>query len=433
MHRAASRRPNRRRGRRSRPAQCVLHRRQQRRRVEDDRLRPHLDDRSSTISRPARSAHLAVAPSNPNIIYVGSGEGLAAARSFGRRRHLQIDRRRQDLEAPRPARRPADRRGHRRSRKIRIASSSPCSAIRTVRTKSAASSARPTAARRGRRCSTRMKTPARSQVAFDPSNLADRLCRAVGRPAGAVGKRRVARARAAASSNRPMAATPGGSSPRGLPTFEQGLGRIGFDIAPQQSEAHLRDGRCRPAAGRHLSLRRRRRKLADASAATRALGPRQRLRRNQSRIRRIRTSFTSPTSCLVRLDRRRQDVGPAFKGAPGGDDYHRIWINPDNPRHHALRRRSGRDRHRQRRRDLELLVQPADRAVLSRHHRQPVSVLGLRRPAGERLGGDRQPGATTAQITFRDWRTVGVEEYGYVAPDPLNPNIIYGGKITRFD
>ena len=21
----------------------------------------------------------------------------------------------------------------------------------------------------------------------------------------------------------------------------------------------------------------------------------------------------------------------AFRGAPGGDDYHRIWINPDNP------------------------------------------------------------------------------------------------------
>jgi hypothetical protein len=37
------------------------------------------------------------------------------------------------------------------------------------------------------------------------------------------------------------------------------------------------------------------------------------------------------------------------------------------------------------------------------------------------------------QITFRDWHPVGVEEYGYVAPDPLNPNIIYGGKVSRFD
>ena len=39
----------------------------------------------------------------------------------------------------------------------------------------------------------------------------------------------------------------------------------------------------------------------------------------------------------------------------------------------------------------------------------------------------------TAQITFRDWHPVGVEEYGYVAPDPLHPGIIYGGKVTRYD
>ncbi|MGA8541219.1 MAG: glycoside hydrolase, partial [Terriglobales bacterium] len=37
------------------------------------------------------------------------------------------------------------------------------------------------------------------------------------------------------------------------------------------------------------------------------------------------------------------------------------------------------------------------------------------------------------EITFRDWTTVGVEEYGYVAPDPLHPNLIYGGKATVFD
>ena len=37
------------------------------------------------------------------------------------------------------------------------------------------------------------------------------------------------------------------------------------------------------------------------------------------------------------------------------------------------------------------------------------------------------------EITFRDWTTLGVEEYGYVAPDPLHPNLIYGGKVTVFD
>ena len=28
---------------------------------------------------------------------------------------------------------------------------------------------------------------------------------------------------------------------------------------------------------------------------------------------------------------------------------------------------------------------------------------------------------------------MAVEEYGYVAPDPLDPNMIYGGKATRFN
>ena len=55
-------------------------------------------------------------------------------------------------------------------------------------------------------------------------------------------------------------------------------------------------------------------------------------------------------------------------------------------------------------------------------------------------GGQQESGSvgTTSRgdygaITFREWNPVGVEEYGYVAPDPLDANIIYGGKISRFD
>src|SRR6185437_1612288 len=36
-------------------------------------------------------------------------------------------------------------------------------------------------------------------------------------------------------------------------------------------------------------------------------------------------------------------------------------------------------------------------------------------------------------ITFRDWHPVGAEEYAYIAPDPLNPDIIYGGRTTRYN
>ena len=36
-----------------------------------------------------------------------------------------------------------------------------------------------------------------------------------------------------------------------------------------------------------------------------------------------------------------------------------------------------------------------------------------------------------ASITFRDWHPVGVIEYGYVAPDPLDPDVVYGGGRTQ--
>src|SRR4029079_221102 len=39
----------------------------------------------------------------------------------------------------------------------------------------------------------------------------------------------------------------------------------------------------------------------------------------------------------------------------------------------------------------------------------------------------------SCEITRRDWHTVGVEEYGYAAPDPLHPGIVFGGKVTRYD
>ena len=35
------------------------------------------------------------------------------------------------------------------------------------------------------------------------------------------------------------------------------------------------------------------------------------------------------------------------------------------------------------------------------------------------------------EITFHDWHPVGIEEYGEAAPDPKNPNLVYGGKVTR--
>jgi hypothetical protein len=55
-------------------------------------------------------------------------------------------------------------------------------------------------------------------------------------------------------------------------------------------------------------------------------------------------------------------------------------------------------------------------------------------------GGQQESGSVCiqsrgddGQITFREWHPVGVEEYGYVAPDPLDPDIVYGGRLSRYD
>jgi photosystem II stability/assembly factor-like uncharacterized protein len=122
----------------------------------------------------------------------------------------------------------------------------------------------------------------------------------------------------------------------------------------------------------------------------------------------------------------------AFRGAPGGDDYHRLWINPENP---------------------QIILNASDQGAVitvnggqtwSSWYNQPTAqlfhiitdngfpyrVYGAQQESGS--AGVLSRG-NDGQITFREWHPVGVEEYGYVAPDPLHPNLVYGGKLTRFD
>ena len=132
---------------------------------------------------------------------------------------------------------------------------------------------------------------------------------------------------------------------------------------------------------------------------------------------------------------RSTDAGHSFtaiKGAPGGDDYHTIWINPENPQIIALAVDQG----------ATISVNGGE--TWSSWYNQPTAqfyhVITDNQFPYWVYGGQQESGsAGTAsrsdfgEITFRDWFPVGVEEYGYVAPDPLDPNIIYGGKVTRFN
>ena len=129
------------------------------------------------------------------------------------------------------------------------------------------------------------------------------------------------------------------------------------------------------------------------------------------------------------------DAGKTFtplRGAPGGDDYQSIWINPENPRIVLLGSDQG------------AVVSLNGGATWSSWYNQPTAqfyhVITDDRFPYRVYGGQQESGSAgvlsrgnDGAITFRDWHPVGTEEYGYVAPDPLHPGIVYGGKVSRWD
>ncbi|MGE5083504.1 MAG: WD40/YVTN/BNR-like repeat-containing protein [Acidobacteriota bacterium] len=123
-----------------------------------------------------------------------------------------------------------------------------------------------------------------------------------------------------------------------------------------------------------------------------------------------------------------------FRGAPGGDDYQNLWINPNNG-------------------DIILLVSDQGAIITvnrgqswSSWYNQPTAQLyhaiadnsfPYRVCAGQQESGSLciNSRGNDGAITFRDWRPVGVIEYGYVAPDPLNLDLVYGAgrtEVTKF-
>ncbi len=123
----------------------------------------------------------------------------------------------------------------------------------------------------------------------------------------------------------------------------------------------------------------------------------------------------------------------AFKGAPGGDDYQNIWINPTNPA--VLLYAS----------DQGACITVNGGETWSSWYNQPTAQLyhvaadngfPYRVYSGQQESGSAGvlSRGDDGRITFRDWQTVGVDEYGYAAPDPLDPNIVYGGRgVTKWD
>ncbi|MGA8111925.1 MAG: glycoside hydrolase [Acidobacteriaceae bacterium] len=124
-----------------------------------------------------------------------------------------------------------------------------------------------------------------------------------------------------------------------------------------------------------------------------------------------------------------------LRGAPGGDDYQNMWINPRNP-------------------NIILLVSDQGAVISvnrgetwSSWYNQPTAqlyhVAATNTFPYSVCAGQQESGSVCTltrgndgEITYREWHPVGIIEYGYAAPDPLHPEIIYGAgrtEVSRYD
>ena len=125
----------------------------------------------------------------------------------------------------------------------------------------------------------------------------------------------------------------------------------------------------------------------------------------------------------------------AVRGSPGGDDYQRIWISPD---------------------DANLILAVSDQGGVissnrgeswSNWYTQPTAAVyhvtadnafPYRVCSGQQDSGSLCVSSRSddGEITFHDWHPANIQEYGIGAPDPRDPDVVFGSArrgVSRYD
>ncbi len=216
---------------------------------------------------------------------------------------------------------------------------------------------------------------------------------------------------------------------KGLPGAKQGLGRIGVALAPSNSKRMYATVDAKENGGVYTS--------DDAGESWKLVTTENRLWGRGSDFAEIKVHPKNENIVFVGnvASYKSEDGGKnwtSIKGAPGGDDYHRIWINPMHP---------------------EIMLFAADQGAVvtvnggktwSSWYNQPTAQLYHVTTDNQFpywvYGGQQESGAigissrsNGGQISFREFMGVGADEYAYVAPDPVDSDIVYGGRVIRFD
>jgi photosystem II stability/assembly factor-like uncharacterized protein len=125
----------------------------------------------------------------------------------------------------------------------------------------------------------------------------------------------------------------------------------------------------------------------------------------------------------------------SLRGAPGGDDYQNLWINPENPNIILLVSDQG------------AIVSVNRGETWSSWYNQPTAqlyhVAATSSFPYQVCAGQQESGSVCistrgndGEITYREWHPVAVIEYGYVAPDPLHAEIVFGAgrsEVSKYD
>ncbi|MDQ1639324.1 MAG: hypothetical protein QOF62_2663 [Pyrinomonadaceae bacterium] len=140
--------------------------------------------------------------------------------------------------------------------------------------------------------------------------------------------------------------------------------------------------------------------------------------------------YVASTVCWKSSDGGKTWIG--FRGAPGGDDTQNIWINPNNTEIILLGYDQG-----------AIITVNGGKSWSSWYNQSTAQLyhVGADNAFPYRLcSGQQESGSVCiasrgndGEITFREWHPVSAEEYGFVTPDPLDADIVYGGKLTRYD
>jgi photosystem II stability/assembly factor-like uncharacterized protein len=136
---------------------------------------------------------------------------------------------------------------------------------------------------------------------------------------------------------------------------------------------------------------------------------------------------------------RSSDGGHTFtvlKGAPGGDDYHILWIDPSESTRMVLGSDQGTNVSVDRGASWSTWYnQPTAQMYHAiTDNRVPYTVMGSQQDSGTAAVLSR---TDHGEIDARDWTSVGGAESGYIAVDGKNDNILYvgdtNGALVRFD